>query len=381
MSKNRLSHSSVAVFSSCARKYRYHYVDGLRSRVTSGALVYGSALDKALDHLIKTRNLEESKEIFKKFWSVQEINGKSTVLTTATNIVYSQKDYDGDLITEKHTEKFEEIKKKFNIETDQSLKQATTFYRELKKEKGFQSFTQNQKIVYNFGHWCCMLEKGLIMLDSYNKLVLPNIKQVIETQKKIEMTNAEGDSIIGYIDLIVEWGNGKRYVLDNKTSSSEYDDDSAMRSQQLILYYHAVKDEYKIDGVGFIVLSKQLLKNKKKTCSKCNYDGTGGRHKTCPNELPDGKEEAYPTPAGGLKRCGGEWTETIDPECKIDVILNQVSEQAENLVLETFDEANVAIKKQVYNPNLSACAAFGKDFLCPYYNKCWYGKDDDLIKV
>lgn len=368
MQKNRLSHSAVQTYSQCGRKYFYHYNLGLRSKVVSGALVFGSALDKALDHLLNTRNLEESKEVFKKHWNVQDINGKTTILPYATNVVYAQKDYDGDLITEAHIEKFEELKKKFNIETDQTFKQAVTFYRELKKEKGFQSFTDNQKIVYNFGHWCCMLEKGLIMLDSYNKLVLPRIKEVITSQKKIEITNTEGDSVIGYIDLIVEWEDGKRYVLDNKTSSSEYDDDSAMRSQQLILYYHAVKEEYKIDGVGFIVLSKQLLKNKKKTCSKCGHDGTGGRHKTCANEAEG-------------KRCNGEWNETIDPECKIDAILNSVSEQAEDLVLETFDSANEAIKKQVYSPNLAACAAFGKEYLCQFYNLCWNGKDDDLIKT
>lgn len=371
--KNRLSHSAVNLYNSCARKYQYHYVLGLRSNVTSGALIFGSALDKALDHLLKTRNLEESKQVFEKFWHIQELNGKLTQLSTATNVVYSQRDYDGDLIFQRNEDLF---KSKLGANSDKSLKQLTAFYRELKKEQGFANFTDEQKVVYNYGHWVCLLNKGLVMLEGYHKEILPKIKQVITSQKKIEITNTEGDSIIGYIDLIVEWEDGKRYVLDNKTSTMEYDQDSAMRSQQLILYYHATKDEYKIDGVGFIVLSKQLLKNKKKICSKCGHDGSAGRHKTCPNTIQDENihgKYSY--------RCEGEWTETIDPQAKIDVILNQVSEQAETLILETFDLANRAIKQGIFPPNPSACAAYGNDNLCQFYKKCWSGKDDDLIQV
>jgi hypothetical protein len=55
--------------------------------------------------------------------------------------------------------------------------------------------------------------------------------------------------------------DGKVYIIDNKTSSSIYTWDSPMRSQQLILYYHALKEKYKADGVGFIVMYKQIKKN------------------------------------------------------------------------------------------------------------------------
>ncbi len=342
----------------------------LRSKTTSGALLFGSALDRALNTLLTSKNYEEAKAMFEKAFRFQEINNVGTYLPYATNVVYAQKDYDGDLIFEEDEKKFQEqYKTKFNLDTDKSLKQLTAFYRELKKEKGFQGLTEDQKRVYNYGHWICLKNKGLILLEGYNKEIVPRIKNVIEVQKHISLENQEGDKITGWVDAILEMDDGKRYIIDHKTSSMEYEDDSAMRSQQLILYYHITKDEYKIDGVGFIVLYKQLDKNKKKVCEKCGFNGSGGRHKTCPNEV-DG-------PDGLVERCNGMWKETIDPVGRIQVILNTVSEQAENLVMSVFDEANDGIKKNVFNPNLSACG--DGDWRCAFYKKCWYGSDEDLI--
>ena len=78
------------------------------------------------------------------------------------------------------------------------------------------------------------------------------------------------------MDLIEEWEDGKTYLLDNKSSSVKYAEDSAKTGQQLPLYYYIKKDDYKLDGVGYIVMSKKINKNKVKTCKKCwnvNYVG------------------------------------------------------------------------------------------------------------
>lgn len=368
----RISHSSIYSYSTCGRKYQYHYVLRLRAKVISGALLFGGAMDKALGTLLDTKDLAQAKEMFAKSWTFQEINSELTTLPWTQKVVYAAKDYDSDLIFDKDEQKFEEVKKKQNIETDKSLKQLTAFYRELKKEKGHANLTDEQKLIYNYGHWICLLNKGLIMLEGYHKHVLHRIKEVHAQQKKVSIKNAEGDEIIGYIDLIATMDDGKRYILDHKTSSSEYEADSASSSPQLILYYYAEKEAFKAEGVGFIVLYKQLNKNKVKICTKCGHDGSGGRHKTCANMIATNDETDL-----AEHRCNGEWKETIAPEARVEVILNDVPEAAENLVMDTFDLSAEGIKKGVFAPNLNACGT--GDYKCQFYNKCWKGKDDDLI--
>lgn len=367
MSNTKISHSAVRMYSECGRKYLYHYKYRLRSKVTHGALLFGSALDNALNTLLKTKNLEESIKMFEKCFRYQDINGIGTYLPYAKNVVYGMKDFDEELITDEDEKKYVEFKAKYDVKSASDLKTDMANVVQLKKEQGHANLTDIEKMIYSFGNWHCLRNKGLCMLDAYNTEIIPQIKDVLAIQKHVGLTNSEGDKITGYIDLIVEWKDGKRYVLDNKTSSIEYEPDSAMRSQQLILYHHMTKEEYKINGgVGFIVMYKHLNKNRQKTCAKCNFDGSGGRHKTCSNEF-DGV------------RCNGMWIEKIRPSARVQVILNQVSEAAEDLVIQTFDEANEGIKKGVFNPNLNACG--NANFQCPYYRKCWYGKEDDLIQV
>jgi len=363
----RLSFSALNQYMQCGRRYDLHYNKRLRIKVGKGALLFGSAMDHALNHLLKTRNLDESISLFKKSWSYQNINDVGEYLPYSTKVVYGPKDYDGDLIFEQDSLKFLELfKEKFSLNTDKSLKQLTAFYRELKKEKGFDGLIEDQKRVYNYGHWVCMFNKGLLMIQAYNAEIMPKIKEVLSVQESFSIENNAGDSIPGFIDMVVRWEDGNVYIMDNKTSGSEYDDDAASKSPQLITYLHARGGHYKAIGVGFNVLYKQIDKNKKKTCSLCQYNGSEGRHKTCPNELEG-------------KRCNGAWIETIDPKARVQYILNKVSSFAEDLVLDAFDEAVSGIKAEVFNPNLQACG--DGEWRCQFYDKCWKGDESDLIKL
>ena len=182
-----------------------------------------------------------------------------------------------------------------------SISEVVALLQDKKSTNGYNALSQEEKEILNLANWLCLYRKGLVMLKAYSEQVLPKIKEVLAVQKSIEIENNDGDKLIGFIDLIVETTDGKRYVLDNKTSSIQYDANSPQRSQQLILYYHITKEEYKLDGVGFVVMYKHILKNKKKTCSKCGNDGTGKRHKTCDVETETG-------------RCNGNWDEVLNPE-------------------------------------------------------------------
>lgn len=363
MSKLSFSHSALSTYNTCGRKYKYHYSLGLRSKVISGALLFGSAIDTALNHLLLTRNLEESLSLFEKSWRFQFINRVGTNLQDATNVVYAKKDWDRDLIFEENQDQFNKLSN-FNggnlIEVVENL-------RTLKEEIGFNNFTEVQKHSYNFGHWLCLKNKGTILIKAYYEQILPNILEVLTVQEKFSIDNGAGDSIPGYIDLVVRWKDGKIYVADNKTSSSEYEVDSASKSQQLILYHYAMKEKYKIDGgAGFFVMYKQIVKDRTKICTICGFNGSETKHKSCNNEV-------------GGKRCNGKYKESVLLKGRTDVILNQISEAAENLVIEVFDEGSEAIKKGSFPPNISACEAYGKEFRCPYFQKCWSGKEDDLI--
>jgi len=377
MKKNKLSNSQIRLYTECPRKYFYHYKKRLRPKEYRAFFLYGSAIDFGLNHLLKTKNLEEAIQKFDKSFRYNDVNGEDIYIPEATMIVYAKTDFDEELLLKEDYEKFEELKAKLNYQSTKTLKEILDTILEMKATIGFRNLPIEEKKLYSMANWLSLRRKGHIMIKSYAEKVLPRIKEVIAIQKRTKLENNNGDVVNGILDLVVLWEDDKRYLGDNKTSARDYEEDAASKSQQLIGYYHAEKEELKLDGVAFFVMYKNIVKNRIKICSKCGYDGTGGRHKTCNNAIG----LAEPSPAGvpRFERCNGEWNETITPECKIDIILDKVSETAENLVLETFDKANEGITNEHFGPNLNACGS--GEYRCPYYNKCWYGIDDDLIEL
>jgi hypothetical protein len=327
----KLSHSALQTYTECNLKWKLHYKDRLRSSVVGSALLYGGALDSALNILLKTKNLSKSQAEFDRRWRIQEINGEMTDLSTSLNIKYSKKDLDEELLTDEELLSFQ------NESTD----------------------TTNMK------SWLCLRRKGHLALKAYHKKVMPLITKVLCIQKPFKLDNGEGDEINGYIDAIVEIDE-KKYLIDNKSSSIEYEKDSAGKSQQLITYYHSEKEEYKLNGVGFIVMYKAIEKNRKKICSICQFNGSSTKHEKC-NNLVD------------KKRCNGEWIITIDPECLIDVILNEVESDIEDKIINDFDQAVIDIKQERFEPNKNACISkFGK---CQYFNYCHKDSLEGLITL
>lgn len=356
-------------------------MDRLRVKTTNGALLMGSAIDKGINVLLETKNLEEAIKAFDKSFRYNFINNVGHYIPESTLVTYAKRDFDRDLLTNEDVDQFNKFLEKQGLYDSEVQTDINEYYKvalEDKEHNGFDNMDLYSRKVYALSNWLCLRRKGHIMIRGYHDQILPKIKEVLAIQKSISIENSENDKITGFIDLAVQWQDEKRYLLDNKTSYMEYEPDSAMKSQQLILYYHACKEELKLDGVGFIVLYKQINKNKIKKCSKCGKDGTGQRHKTCDAEY-EIKNLIDLNAKGPIARCNGEWLETIKPECRIDIILNTVPEAAENLVIETFDEANEGIKKEAFGPNLDACMKYGQP--CQFYNKCWKGSDEDLIKL
>lgn len=362
---NRLSHSAATRFMDCAKSYEYHYIERLRPVKQSAALLFGSAVDYAFGAMLSPKD-KTPEDIFSYFWRFQDVNGKNTFLTTCTEIVYSNSDFDMDLVSDSDIVKILEFN---DIKEEHTRDSFISLVDELYKRKdyfGFDHISLADKKLLNMVNWYSLHKKGLLMVDALRTKIMPKIKKVHGVQEAIKLENTDGDSVIGFVDLIVDWEDKGLVVLDLKTSTRRYDKDSVLVSPQLSLYVHALSDKFKTRQAGYIVLYKQVNKNKTKICSICGNDGSGKRHQTCDAEI-DGK------------RCNGKWNEKINPEIQVEVIINEIPERTEEIVLQNIDMVNESIKTSTFPRNFGSCIKFGGAVICPYWDLCYHGKTDSLV--
>ena len=275
----RISHSASEKYSTCGYSYFLHYYYKLRAVDIKSALVVGGAVDVGLNHLLETRNLDESIKKFQQAWDKTAKSGE---------IIYSKSDIEDHLLDDC------DIKKE--------------------SDRGYYSW----------------LKKGEILIREYNEQVMPLIKRVVKVQIDEVLENDVGDELVIKTDFICEWHDGRIILFDNKTSSVKYDKDSVKNSEQLAVYYHALKEEYKIDACGYIVIPKKVNKQKK-------------------------------------------------PAVKIEVIIDQVSEETINNTLQKFHNNIESIKLGLFNKNPEGCKTiFGP---CVYYSYCHEGKTDGLKEL
>lgn len=352
---NRLSHSQVSKFQQCGKAYEFWYIQKIRPTKMRSALLFGTALDRAIGSILKPESQDKTPEqLFDYFWRFQDVNGEQTYLPDNINLVYAKSDFDKDLLTQ------DDIKK-LNVSKDVVLELI-----EKRNATGFDNLSQDEKALANEAFWLCLRNKGQYMIEAFKTKVLPKLNKVHSTQEFIELDNGE-DKVIGYIDIVAEvQGHEEPIVLDVKTSAMHYEEDSVVTSPQLSLYVHAVSEKYKTKKAGYIVLNKNLIKNRIKICKKCKHDGTGGRHKTCPKEMGDG-------------RCNGEWNETLRPEVYVQFIVDVIPEATENLVLDNIDDINTSIKTGHFTRNLNTCTnTYGG--ACDYINLCYRNSMKGLLK-
>lgn len=212
-----LSHSAKERYLRCPLSYYMHYFLRLREEIIGSPLVFGTAVDVGVGVLGEGKTLTEALKEFDDSWENPSANGKTLVGPTTKLIRYSK--------------------------ADSKEKLADT-------------------------PWECLKIKGHMMIEAYQKIVMPTIKDVLANQKKISIVNEQGDIIIGYADKVVELHNGWRGVMDDKTSSAAYKKDAVVagdKAKQLALYFEALKDEYKLDGAGFYVMEKGIRVNEPRT--------------------------------------------------------------------------------------------------------------------
>jgi hypothetical protein len=362
MKKLSISHSQVSKYGMCPTSYKYHYVNRLRPKITTGALLFGSALDGALNKLLLNEGSPE--EEFTKLFTDVVINEQQTYAPTSTNIVYANADYDGSLLIEEDFDFLESLAFRGIIKSSQDYIEDFLVTRRKKTAIGFSLLHRQEKILYNAINWLCLQRKGFVMLNAYRKKVMPLFDKVHCVQKKIDLVNEDGDTMTGFVDLIADVKGHGTVVLDNKTASKEYDKDAVLTSPQLALYMHSVNDEYKTRKAGFIVMKKSLITNTVKTCVKCGNQTGASRYESCNNTIED-------------KRCKGEFTETYEHDADIQILIDEIPEITENIVMENLNAVNQSIKSGIFPRNFNSCNNYfgGK---CAYFDKCFNNKNEGL---
>lgn len=381
----RLSHSSKNTFLTCGEKYRLHYIERWRSTLLSSALLFGSAMDNALNFMLGSAKdnpatLDMSLAIFDQNWEQGEDALRQKIdLPLNPNIKYSKYDFDSDLLTKadwkelfKYDSKFFDTKNKI----DKLLYPEKDPKTGKKPEKiPWLQIDENDRSIINYANWLCLQKKGHLLLKAYHSDILPQIKRVLAVQKTVELDDGNGNILNGVIDAVVQLNDNKIIILDNKTTSTEYEEDSVKISEQLATYYAILNIfaddpenewDHKIDGAGYAVMSKKLIKNVTKVCKECGHVATGS-HKTCDNHI------------NGV-RCNGAWDKTVDFNVKTQFLTGNISEEYATTVLENATVVKTCIENGLFPKNFSACAdQYGSP--CSFYSKCHGGSNEGLIKL
>ncbi len=325
------SHSATDKYLTCGELYRLHYVERLRPTELSSSLIFGVALDEALNALL-TKSGDPEEVFIKHLTYTKDLQGKEIYVPTHEDIAYLKNDYDAELVRDL-------------LPGGLSEKQAA-----------------------NFLAWASLKTKGLLMLRDYRLKVAPEIDSVLSVQEQINLTNQDGDKFVGVVDLVANIRGYGPVILDHKTTSRPYKRDSVLESKQLATYMHAVGDKYGTRLAGYITMSKNVRKNRQKICTTCGHDGSNKQHKTCDARTEDGK------------RCNGSWDISIAPEIDFQIIINEIDQEFEDGILEVIDDVAANIKAGRFEKNESACHnMFGKK--CPYFNLCHGGNKAGLVDL
>lgn len=324
-------------------------------------MYFGSAIDTAVTALLEGE--QNWRQKFSDRWKTAVNGGKFIPLFDNPSVVFAHSDFDEDILTEHDLNYL----KSWAEELALDYRDPVALFKEVAKNKKnpYKKVTVEELTYFSRASWLSLNRKGEILLDCFYTQFYPKITKVHATQKYASLKDeSTGDSIVGVIDMVVEYeGYDKPIIFDLKTSASPYDQEQLDVSDQLTLYAAMKGHEYNTDLVGYVVLSKNIPKEADSTCSKCAFK-KNGRHQTCNNEV------------NGV-RCNGSWIEKKVPAPKVQVLVDKKSPlQVESLLV---DMANVitAMKNNLVFKNTQHCHNwYGSS--CPYLNLCHKGNKQGL---
>lgn len=313
-----LSYSAYKRYTTCPQYYKYNDIDKIKAGSDTTALAVGTIVDEVVMGMLRGTEVDHISLIHK---------------FAKKKLDYYPDDLDVSLIQLKD---LAALGSELGYNTED-------ISADLKKWiKAPPQITSVEGKLLHAAVWESLSVKIACMLDSFEKWILPEIKEVHDIQTKLD------DGVThGYLDFTATLQDGRRVLFDLKTSKMPYSKDAVLKSPQLSLYA-AMKDyEY----AGFIVLSKTLNKNRVKTCKTCGYRVTGGNGLNCPNGH-------------------GRMDMTQRPTSYSQMLVNKVPEWNKDLTKQAMADTIKAIKGGHFPRNLNTCFyIYGKQ--CPYVSKCW----------
>jgi len=226
---SKISYSAWSKFMLCPSMYDIHYNKDLEPEQTTSSLMFGSAIDTALNELYKSN--ANPVDVFKENFKYEQME----------SVVFHRKDLSRSIFTQSQLEDI-------NGKDDQYVS------------------------------WAALRVRGRVLLEHYMETVFPMITKVVGVQKELNGRK-------GFTDLIAHVNNSDKPILiDHKCSYYEYSQEAASTGPQLALY----ANEEGIEDVAYCVLLKDIRTSKMKRCIKCGNE-TNSSHKTCNKETDGGR--------------------------------------------------------------------------------------------
>ncbi len=340
--KKPLSVSGYNTYVECADKFDKHYNKRIRPIATMSYFTFGSAIDKGLNAL-----LEQSGDANEECMSELK-----RLLKEPTEFIPN--DYDGELIPEDVKKSILKKCKKYGYKGTNIDSLVRALF-----QKPYSDLSDNQKKVLSTCCYESLKIKSELMIIAYKKHVLPKLKNIGNVQKEYRWSDKKGNDFLAKIDFTATY-NGFKVTPDNKTSSNparDYGPDSVRDSMQLSAYCPQTGTTHG----AYFVMSKQIQKNRVRTCVKCG-NVANGSHRKCEKEVKK-------------VRCNGDWEHTIDPRAEILIRVDEVPKSERKITQEALTGVAEAVKAGQFPKNLKSCRKqYGpKTVYCPYYNLCRNG--------
>lgn len=329
----RLSKTALEMYKECPRKFQLHYIENWRSKLQDSPLFFGTAIDEALNCLLLTKKKalkseelpylgKDPKVLFKDMLTNVKVVKEKVDIRCSELARYSMGDMDMDLLEESDIEEIIKTHIVSEIElTKENWKEFVDTCVAARKAKEILELPEYR--LFNYFCWMCLYKKGCMLIDAYEKEILPEIVEVHNIQKIVHLPNAEGDFITGFIDFIATFKDGTKRIMDNKTSSTKYTQQNIQESLQLSIY----TESEQIFETGFAVLEKKIRKK--------------------------------------------------DPRVRAELIFGKISEEQIDKHFEEIDYLLSEIKAGNFEKNTNACFSYGKP--CPFINVCENNSYEGLV--
>ena len=354
----RLSYSGANRYKTCPEKF--YFAKRYKTKKINSAFFFGKAVEEGVTALLMGSTVTEAKRIFEDNLTTEDYNKEfARIIWDNPLVEFYASDYDRRLLVNED-EKFNNYAKELLGEKAKSWEEELEDVIERNKKK--KRLKNGQQQFYNRVVWTCCLRRGNVMIESFEKDILPQIESVVKVkdqflvQKEISLKNTEGDTVIGFIDYVLKLKNSsKPIIFDLKTSYARYDMHKLNSSEQLKTYVAGIGGAAGTSKAGYIVMVKKIKVNK--SCDACGA-----------------KREGL---AKNCKKCGkGKYTK-MDFECDIQLVYKDFKEEDVDEVLEDYSQLAIAIKNNVTYKNAGNCNMFNRP--CEFYEICWgKKKPEDL---